>query len=59
MPDLALKSSRLADNSRQGDAGEATRSAISGQLEARGSCFSGSFGYDSAWKFAGSRSRAS
>jgi hypothetical protein len=33
----------------------ATRSAVSGQLEARGYCFSGSFGYNSAWKFAGSR----
>ena len=32
-----------------------TRAAISGQLEARGYCFSGSFGYNSAWKFAGSR----
>ena len=34
------------------------RSAISGQLEARGYCFSGSFGYNSAWKFAGSRAPA-
>ena len=32
------------------------RSAISGRKpEARGYCFSGSFGYNSAWKFAGSR----
>ena len=31
------------------------RTAISSQLEARGYCFSGSFGYNSAWKFAGSR----
>jgi hypothetical protein len=33
----------------------AARAAISGQLEGRGYCFSGSFGYNSAWKFAGSR----